>query len=95
MKFIATLLVASFSFSSFALSTEKLVNACRKVGFSKVVAQAEAYGLTVRTEEIIECGVDNRPLNILAKYVWFCATTTGGEKEIKVITQKTAFKDCF
>ncbi|MCM2350559.1 MAG: hypothetical protein NDI69_11110 [Bacteriovoracaceae bacterium] len=81
--------------SSFAISSEKLVKACQKVGIEKVTAQAEAYDLTVRTEEIKECGVDNRPLNFLAKYVWFCATTTGGEKEIKVITQKPAFKDCF
>lgn len=95
MKFAAIFLVATFSMSSFAISTEKLIQACQKAGIEKVVSQAEDIGLRVNSKDVKECGVDNRPLNVLAKYVWFCATTTGGEKEIKVITQKPLFKDCF
>ena len=95
MKFLSAVLIATFSFSSFAISTEKLIKACEKVGVQKVVDQAEAFGLKVNESEVKECGVDNRPLNFLAKYVWFCADTTGGEKEIKVLTQKPTFRDCF
>lgn len=91
------LLVASLtlaSTASFAISTPKLIEACRKVGVEKVVDQAKAYGLKVNPKNVKECGVDNRPLNI-ASYVWFCATTEGGEKEISQLTQKPAFGKCF
>lgn len=94
MKLMAVLLVATFSFSSFAIGTEKLIKSCKAVGVEKVLSQADSYGLKVNASDVKECGVDNRPLNVLAKYVWFCATTTGGEKEIKVLTQKSMFKDC-
>jgi hypothetical protein len=94
MKLLAALLVATFSMSSFAISTEKLVKACQKVGTEKVVSQAKEYGLKVNPGDVRECGVDNRPLNP-TKYVWFCAITTGDEETISKLTQKPLFGDCF
>lgn len=89
--FVTTML---FSFGSHAMSTEKLIKACQKVGTEKVISQARALGLEVNPRSIKECGVDNRPFAI-ASYVWFCGKTTGGEKDIKVLTQKPAFQPCF
>lgn len=94
MKLMFILLLATFSNLSFAMSTEELIKACRKVGTAKVLAQAEAYGLTVDPDQVKECGVDNRFMNPV-KYVWFCATTSGGEKKISQMTQKSLFRECF
>lgn len=95
MKFsVIALLLVSFTTSAFAISTPKLIEACRKAGVQKVVAQAKALNLSVNPSDVKECGVDNRPLSI-SSYVWFCAKTKGGEKDISVLTQKPAFKDCF
>ena len=94
MKTVITLAFVAFSTSSFAISTPKLIEACRKVGVEKVIAQAKSYGLQVDSKVVKECGVDNRPLSI-SSYVWFCAKTKGGEKDISAMTQKPAFKECF
>lgn len=95
MKSIFAIVLFSVSASSFAIGTEKLIKSCQKVGTEKVIDQAKSYGLKIDLKSIKECGVDNRPLNIIAKYVWFCGTTAGGEKEVRVLTQKPIFKDCF
>jgi hypothetical protein len=94
MKLLAALILATMSFSSFAITSEKLVESCRKVGIEKIVAEAEQKGLSVDPQNVSECGLDNRPLNI-SKYVWFCATTSGGEEDIQVLTQKPLFRKCF
>lgn len=94
MKAALILALITVSTSSFAITTPKLIEACRKVGVAKVVAQAKSYGLQVKEKNIHECGVDNRPMSP-SSYVWFCGFTDGGEKEISVMTQKPAFKDCF
>lgn len=93
LSIIAVLLV-SISSSAFAISTPKLIEACRKAGVAKVISQAKALNLSVNATDVKECGVDNRPLSI-SSYVWFCAKSKGGEKDISVLTQKPAFKDCF
>lgn len=75
-------------------STKKLIESCREVGIAKVVSQAKSYNLKVNPKNVKVCDVDNRLTNP-SKYVWFCAVTTGGEKEIQVLTQKSIFRDCF
>lgn len=94
MKFITMAIVLSLSAPSFAISTEKLIRACKPVGTEKITRQARALGLEVDPLKVRECGVDNRPLNI-ASYVWFCASSKGGEKDFKVLTQKPRFRPCF
>jgi hypothetical protein len=94
MKILITLSIMTFSFSSFAISNSKLVNACKPAGITKLQAQAKAKGLEVRAEDVKECGIDNRLLNPV-KYVWFCATTTDGSEKITKLTQKAPFKPCF
>ena len=93
MKFLAALMLLSFSVSSFAISTEKLIKACKDVGVEKVLAQARAMNVVIDADQIKECGVDNRPLNIAA-YVWFCGTSSDGVK-ISQMTQKPALRKCF
>lgn len=93
MKFSLFIMAVTFSFSSFAMSTEKLIKACENAGIEKVLAQAKSYGLKVKKQDIKECGVDNRSLSS-SKYVWFCATTAGGERKIQVLTQKSFFSEC-
>lgn len=95
MKLVLIAFLAStFTISAFASSSDGLVRACERAGVEKVALQARSLGLKVKRQAIRECGVDNRPLNPW-KYVWFCARTSGGEKVIRVITQKSAFSDCF
>ena len=94
MKTALTIALITISTSSFAITTPKLIEACRAVGVAKIMTQAKAYRLQVKEKNIHECGVDNRPLSP-SSYVWFCGFTSGGEKEISVMTQKPAFKDCF
>ena len=95
MKLTFVVFAALLSLSAVASSSDALVKACQKAGVEKVLLQARALGLSVNASDVKECGVDNRPLNVAAKYVWFCATTTGGEKKIQVMTQKPLFRDCF
>ncbi len=94
MKFFLTMTFLCMTSSSFAISTEKLNKACKEVGTQKILMEARGYGLEVDPATIKECGVDNRPFNI-ASYVWFCGTTSGGEKKIKVLTQKPVLRPCF
>lgn len=75
-------------------SSKRLVATCQEVGVQKVLAQAAARDLDVRAEDVSECGVDNRPLNLAAKYVWFCAEASNGEV-VQVLTQKPTFGECF
>jgi hypothetical protein len=67
-----------------------LVNSCRNVGIDKVKEQARTLGLKVRDQDVYACDVDN---NWISDYVWFCAETPKGE--IRKLTQKPLFKDCF
>jgi len=58
VKYFTVIALAIFSFSSFAMSTEKLIKACENVGIEKVMLQAKAYGLKVNlsteTDQLID-----------------------------------------
>lgn len=93
MKFLTMLCLLSISAVSFAGNDKKLIESCRQVGEQKILDQAKYLNLKVDKKDIKVCGVDNS--NAIAKYVWFCATTTGGEEKITKLTQKPLFGKCF
>lgn len=94
MKLLIALFVSIASLNSFASSSDRLVAACRRAGVEKIIQEARALGLEVVPNAVRECGVDNRPFSP-SKYVWFCATSKGGEKKFQQMTQKPHFGDCF
>lgn len=67
-----------------------LVNTCRRVGVNKVKEQGRAWGFNLRDQDVYACDVDS---GWVSSYVWFCANTPRGE--IRKLTQKPIFQDCF
>lgn len=94
MKLFIALFISFASLNSYASSSDRLVAACLKAGVEKIILEARALGLEVEPKAVKECGVDNRPFSP-SKYVWFCATSKGGEKKFQQMTQKPLFGDCF
>lgn len=94
MKLLAFAMITLFSTSTFAIGDGLLIKACHKAGVKKLQAQARYHNLRLDMSTLRTCGIDNRLLNP-SKYVWFCATSTGGEKRFQALTQKSLFSDCF
>lgn len=69
-----------------------IVKACRTAGVAKVKAQGQAWGFTIRDQDVYACDVDNSHW-VTSNYVWFCANSPRGE--IRQLTQKPLWGDCF
>lgn len=94
MKAFIMLAIFSFSASSFAMSTERLIRLCQPAGIEKLKFQAERLGSSLDRKSVRECGVDNRMFNP-SKYVWFCGKTVSGKKLESELTQKSVGMDCY
>lgn len=94
MKVFLILSLMSLSLSTHAISTKRLVKVCEKAGIEKLILTAKVENLKIDQKTVKVCGVDNRTLNV-SSYVWYCAMTTGGEKELIVMTQKPMLQPCF
>lgn len=99
MKIIFLLSMILSSASAFAISEKKLLQLCNDIGVTKVVEQAEAYGVTVKRSSVKACDVSR---GFLVSYVWYCAFDSSGHvmrapngEELIKMTQKSLGYDCF